>query len=373
MPSPKPAIVIGAIACAIVQITAIIRTLPGTLAGARGVDFLYMFEGARLIWAGRGADVFRLTISNHLPFETLLLSPLSGLGFRAAYLFVVAVDFGLLLLALRRLKLRWPWMLVACAFTSTTFAIFHGEDSIFSLLAVASAAIALSEDRDFAAGAWVGLTMYKPQIALPICGLMFLWSRWRFVKGFSATAASCVALSIAAVGPRAFIQYMGLLHGMAESSSTEARYHIRVVGMVGLHGLLANIFQGNALVVLSLAASAAVFAYAFTEGRAARASDQIVIAVAACCLANYHMFPPDFVIVLLPFAVAWRLHGDPALSWSWFAVFVATLIFGRTQSFVALPMLVFFVLLARALGSGAASRAAQLREENGEGALVAAN
>lgn len=107
--SAHRAVVLGsAVLCLAIQIVALPFGLGRALIGTYRVDFAYMFDGARLIWAGRGAEIFRLTISNHLPFETLLLSPLAVLGFRAAYLFIVAVNFRLFFLAVRRLGLRWP-------------------------------------------------------------------------------------------------------------------------------------------------------------------------------------------------------------------------------------------------------------------------
>lgn len=190
----------------------------------------------------------------------------------------------------------------------------HGEDSILSLLALAAAAALLGR-RDRAPGAYVGLTMYKPQIALPICGLMLLWRRRRFVEGFALTAAACIALSVAAVGRHAFIDYLKVLPRMASSGATAAKYHIYPTGIIA-------------------------------KGRNLRSCDQLVLAVAACCL----------VILLLPLAASWRWPRNAPLAWSWLALIIAPVALARAPSFIAIPLLVFFIFLASALAAEARER-----------------
>ena len=326
----------------------------GVRIGERGgADFFHIFAAASQVWHGNARHIYEVTLFNHLPFEALLLSPLAPLGYRGAYFVVLSINSVLFGVVVHKLRLRGPWAFVACVFGPVTIAILHGQDSIFSLLALTFATVDLAEGRDVAAGVWVGLTMYKPQIALPICGLMFLWRRWRFVSGFAATAAGCLGLSIATVGFRTFVGYLTLLHSMAPS-----KYTIRPSRMVGVHGALSTILSDRDVVFASVFACGLVLLYAFASGRRLATQRQLALATVACCLANYHMMTTDFVTILLPLALAFE-DSDPPLLWSATALFAVSSIqeFADTAPFIEpavvipIPLLVFFILLTRRLGN----------------------
>lgn len=330
-----------------------IFVLPAAVNPARRYDFLHMFQAAALVWSGHPASIYRATLFNHLPFEAVLLSPLAPLGYKKAYLLLLAINVGALALAVRKLHLHGRWALAACTFMPVWFTLANGQDSIFTLLALSAAAAQLVTGGDLAAGGLVGITMYKPQIGLPICGLMFLWRRWRFVAGFAATATACVAVSVATVGFRGFLHYIVMLRSMEAAHGVVVwgggqTYRMFASNIVGLRGLLSFVLSGRALLVTSVALSLALLLYAFVKGRGMRPEHQFALAIAACCLANYHMFASDLVIALIPLAISWG-RDDKLLSWSGLSMFaVAAFLSFIHQSFIAVPLLVFFFAFVRA-------------------------
>ena len=70
-------------------------------------------------------------------------------------------------------------------------AVLGGQNTSLSLLCGAGAAAALARGRDFTAGLWVGVWLFKPQLALPVAALLFIRasSRARFLPGVALVAA----------------------------------------------------------------------------------------------------------------------------------------------------------------------------------------
>lgn len=315
--------------------------LPTALAGR--ADFKNMFQAGAIVWSGAPSRMYQVSIFNHLPFEALLFAPLARLGYAGAYLAFAFGNCLLLWLALRKLRIRGIWIAATCAFAPVGLAFLQGQDSIITLALLAWAAAALGDGHELGAGALVGLTIYKPQIGLPICVLMLVWKRWRFVGGFCAAAGAGIVASIATVGPEGFVKYIEMLRSM-----NPAKYGIVDSDMVGLRGLLSAVMAGHALLVATLVATIAVLIYAFRKGRGSPARSQLDVAIATCCLVSYHMLPYDLTILLVPLASAWK-RGDRSITWASIALFVFAGFLARTREnqLMAIPLLVFWVLLAQ--------------------------
>lgn len=279
------------------------------------------------------------------------------LGYRAAYLVFLGINVTLLALALRYLGLRWPLAAVAAAFVPVGVALMEGQDSVFTLFALTIATILLELENaaQFGAGAMVGLTLYKPQIGLPIAMLMLLWQNWRFVLGYSASALGCLLLSIRAIGIKGMASYVVLLATMSPS-----KYGIVSSDMVNLRGIFSIFLTGESLRTTILIISGAVLIHAFYVGRRTGAREQMILAITTACLVSYHLLVSDLVIVLAALVPCLpRAREDRAVSWTALSLYAAPAIVALTGkghfSLVCLPLLAFHVALLRSIGAPVAA------------------
>ncbi len=327
---------------AAVQLIVLLALTPTALTGH--ADFFVMFNAASLVWHGEAGLIYAQSLFNHLPFEAALLSPLAALKPVAAYWAFWGVNWVLLFASVWILRLRGFFAFAACAFAPVGIALLQGQDSIVTLFLAACAVSALVCDHEFVAGLLMGLTVYKPQIGLPICGLMFLWRRWKFAAGFAASASVCVAASVATIGVRGFLGYVQLLRTM-----NPVKYGIVGSDMVGLRGIVSQAVSGWALLAWMIIASAALTAYVFLKGRRAASTKQFALAIACGALVSYHTLTHDLSIVLVPLALAWRFgREDRAVWWTSLAAFAlpALLVQTSTRFLMAVPMLAFCIGLA---------------------------
>src|SRR5262249_32648871 len=145
----------------------------------------------------------------HPPFEALLLSPLAALPFRTAYMLwgFFNVTLFLLLIFYMRQHLPFPredlgyialWLLFAPA----GVALFQGQSSLILLAAYCCVLVTLRRGKQLAAGAALGMGLFKFQFVLPFLLIFVLRKKWRFVAGFCTTAFILGLLSVAATGPK---------------------------------------------------------------------------------------------------------------------------------------------------------------------------
>jgi hypothetical protein len=310
------------------------------LALARHADFANIFDAAALVWSGHACDIYRLSLFNHVAFEAAVLAPLSAFSYQAAYWMMMALNTAFLFAALRVLRISWRLSLLAIAFVPTVVALLEGQDSMFTLFAFAYAAV-WCEDRPFSTGLLVGLTVYKPQLALPVCALMFLWRRWRFVLGAFLSAAACLVASLAVVGAGGMVSYFHLVSSMSPA------YQVHLRDMINLRGLLALFLSGRTLFLAIFVLSVVVMGVAFVAGRRIHPRLQLTIAILAACLVSYHLLASDLVVAIPAIALLAAACEQKFLRWSLFALFcgpaLAVLLGPRHFFIAAIPLLAVFV------------------------------
>src|SRR5260370_29930727 len=161
-------------------------------------------------------------VYEHPPFEALLLAPLGALLYRTAYLIWGLINAAIWLTLTYLLRpydsapgddLRYLalWLL----FAPLGVALFEGQSSLLLLLLYSIAFIQLRSGCDFRAGAILGLALFKFQFVIPLALIFLLQRKWRFMKGFLATATALGVLSLVAVGWHGTISYIHLLVGIA--------------------------------------------------------------------------------------------------------------------------------------------------------------
>ncbi len=199
-----------------------------TLSGRLGGDFPAFYAAGSIVAAGDweqlydadrqlaeqaalfpGADGTDYLYFAYPPHAAAAYRPLAALGYRTAYvvhtLAMVAALAGALALVrpMSGLVRRHYEAVLAGSLLLYPMlrAVTGGQNTAVSLLALAATWRLLHEERDGAAGAVLALLLYKPQLALPMIGLLAVVRRWR--AGGAALGGGLVlwALAAAVMGP----------------------------------------------------------------------------------------------------------------------------------------------------------------------------
>src|SRR5713226_6517814 len=201
---------------------------------AEKTDFSLTYVGARIVHQGLGGRLYDLGLQKqvrdslfqhpnplffeHPPFEALLLSPLAAVPFRTAYMLwgFLNATVWLLLIFFMRPHLPAPledlgyvalWLL----FAPLGVALFQGQSSMILLALYAAAFVLLRQDREFAAGAALGLGLFKFQFVLPFVLILVLRKQWRFLGGFCIAAVVLGILSLLTTGWHGIVTYVRFL------------------------------------------------------------------------------------------------------------------------------------------------------------------
>ena len=301
---------------------------------AEKTDFSLTYVGAKIVHQGLGSRLYDLELQKqvrdslfrhpnplffeHPPFEALLLSPLAAVPFRTAYMlwgFLNAAVW-LLLIFFMRPYLPAPhedlgyialWLL----FAPLGVALFQGQSSLLVLALYAVAFVLLRQNSDLAAGAALGLGLFKFQFVLPFV-LIFLFRRqWRFLGGFCITAAVLGILSLLTSGWNGIVTYVRFL--LAVGTTPQNLSYGSAVDMPTIHGFVYAMLGGRigrlGLTVTVLTLSIAVLLFIARKWCTPRGSrgDNLMFAaaVAASLLSGSHMFTHDFSPLLLAMFLAW--------------------------------------------------------------------
>lgn len=220
----------------------------------------------RLIHPRRGVNPYL-----HPPFEAWFFALFTFLSYRASFWLFMALNFALLAAALALIASRLPQgkkftaLIVGLCFMPVWQAIVNDQDSMIVLFLLALAAWLLDRDREAAAGAVVGLCLFRFHIILPVAFLFLCWKRWRFLGAFAAVAAMLILVSVATMGPQGMHSYLSALlgSGIVKASMYRPEYIEDPHQMVSLRALVmsagyflprvwqkAIIFGGSGLLVL---------------------------------------------------------------------------------------------------------------------------
>lgn len=144
------------------------------------------------------------------PFVAVLYAPLAAVPYLAAYVLHTVGQLGAVAaavaLAARRLPriARYWWSAAAAAmlFYPLARAAFGGQNTAMSLLCAAGAFAVVGETRgdDLRRGMWLGLWLFKPQLALPVIAGVALRRPW-VLAGAAPVALGWWALGAAVAGP----------------------------------------------------------------------------------------------------------------------------------------------------------------------------
>jgi hypothetical protein len=286
------------------------RTDPGNL---------YNFDRQMTVQSEVVGDAERLLPYNHPAYEAWLIAPLSRLSYRTAYFSFLCINLVLLLacfFAGRDIFSR-PGVIAQpkpglqlFAFYPVTLAILQGQDSLFFLLGLCVCYRLLRTGNVFLVGGILGLSLFKPQIALPIA--MFLVARYGYsmLAGFAGGGLIVTAASLALVGWQGLISLGRVL--LLTGSVSVARslpagtFGVFPLIMLNVRGLIAGLLgwllSGTIILVLTMAVSAFLGVWIMQMLRRTRpdSSATFCLTVTAAILVSYHLYVHDLSVMLVP-------------------------------------------------------------------------
>lgn len=332
-------------------------------------DYPPFLTGARLVAAGRGAELYNLAAQtevqtamlapyqyapgifpyNHLPFLAVALSPLAGWSLQAGYALWFGLTTGALIVALVLLgrdmreaardaiERRWApraLALLAFGFFPIYNELLNVQTATWTLLAFVLMIRALRQEREVAAGLALAVVLIKPQLLIVPLGVLLLTRRWRALASFAGAAAAAALLITPLLGGPGWVgQWLGVVAGVAGAqANTGAIQPPLMESLRGQFTLLAAKFDpsvadtGAAGWVLPLTALVslavlALVAWSWWGRPRAWAADPAgwdarwAAGLLATLLINPHGLPYELTLWLLPAVLAWRAareRGVPA-------------------------------------------------------------
>jgi hypothetical protein len=254
---------------------------------------------------------------NHPPVEALIFEPLASLDYPAAYLVWSGINLAILgslpFLLRRHIPVlaqcpAFVWVLVFLGFFPVLVALLQGQDVILLLLLNALAFVALKRNADTLAGCWLGLSVFKFQLIIPLVLILLCWRRTKVLQSFVVIAAGLTAISVAITGWAGALRYPGfVLH--VEKFMERGRI---AVDMPNLRGLLegwsfARGFPGAHAITIAL--SVGLLVWVIVKGRGRTSSSprsgrdfdlRFSVAMVTAVLVSYHAFPYDLSLLVIP-------------------------------------------------------------------------
>lgn len=198
-----------------------------TVSGRLGGDFPAFYAAGSIVGDGDWADLYdpdrQLAEQARLfpgsddsflyfaypPHAAAAYRPLAALDYRLAYALHSVLMAGAAVAALALIRPMVPLVRRRFELTATAVLLFNpvlravtgGQNTALTLLGVAAVWRLLHDDEDLAAGLVVALLLYKPQVAVPLAGVLLLARRWRAVGGAAVGAVAVWGLGALLAGP----------------------------------------------------------------------------------------------------------------------------------------------------------------------------
>jgi Glycosyltransferase family 87 len=223
-----------------------------------------------------------------VPFELLG----TELGGRLWILFGLACLLAGLLLAVR----PRPPSAVLPAFASVPTALLLLNAQLDGLVALGVGGALALWSKPYLAGLALGLTLMKPQLALPLCVAMIATRRWRVLIGWAAAGALLWALP-ALLNPRWVLDWLPALNGPVQPGSRE-------VDLAHFGTALPAAWRSLGVATLTVIGIGALLALAYRVRSETRAAAAVL--VAGGVLVAPHALPTDLLMV----GVALAIWGD---------------------------------------------------------------
>lgn len=257
------------------------------------------------------------------PFFALLLTPLTLVGVRTAYLIVIGINVAALLamgFVIGRI-LRWRQPATALvwlglfSFEPLYFAFRHAQPSIVLAILLGASFLQFEQRRIGTAAVLVALMGVKPQwLALPTA--VFAARDYRILLPLAAALMAIILAPFAIVGPDAFADYVKLLLGRGSGDLTDPAFSSATLSWSGFFRAVTGSPQP---VLWGLLAAVTLGAFALVcLGREPRLV--MAAAIFTTVLVIPHSHPQDWVVLATAAALVfsrpmttWVLLGTAAI------------------------------------------------------------
>lgn len=186
----------------------------------------------------------------HPPFEAWLFEAFARLPLSHAYLLWTAMNLAVLGLIFYLLRFsgyrldydrRIVWLIAS--FPIVAGVLVLGQDSILLALLFLLAFLALKRGRDYAAGAVLGVGLFRFEIILPFVFIFLLRKRWKLMASFFGVSILGLLVSAELIGWRGLLQYAKVLVAVGRATGNQAKW-VDVTLMPSLRGFLATMLGG---------------------------------------------------------------------------------------------------------------------------------
>jgi hypothetical protein len=341
------------------------------------LDFANFYAAGRIVLSGQSRHLYDFQLQRrvedsystggpfmaylHPPFEALLFAGLAWLSYPQAFLAWGAINLcaiSLVFFLIRGAGYKLDgasyliWVVTCLFFAISNLAL--GQDALWLAVVFLLSFLQLKRRRDFAAGAVLGLGLFRFEFLLPFVLIFALRRRWRVIAGSSVVGAVWLSISAAVVGWGGLLSYANALIQVGTAARGVYVDHSDAHMMPSLYGLLWTTLRGwvpeSVSLLVVLAGTLALLAWAALHFRHIDRAEhpafdlEFSLAVVAALLSGYHVFiselAPIMVVAYLVLAyesgpegdVKSRGHVGGALLAMFLAV-IAALIISRSERF----------------------------------------
>jgi hypothetical protein len=270
------------------------------------LDHLYEPDAQRIAQEPYSGDDGGFLFFGYPPHVAVLSAPLAALPFRVSWVITTAlmVAGALGALALLRPVLRilqtawWPCAALSLTFVPLFVGVGLGQNTAVSLLLIAAAWRLLHDDRDAAAGAALGLLLFKPQLAIPLLVFVAAGGRWKAIGSAALVGAATWVVNAAILGVGWVGAWLDGLSAFADiDRASNAANTVSLLGVADTLGNGATAAKGVA-VLFDLALLVAVGLLWHRRSRADLTGAMAVAVPAAVLLAPHALYYDAGLIVL---------------------------------------------------------------------------
>lgn len=280
-----------------------------------GTDYPHFYNAGKIFHdAGNQLyrqDVKEVALFPYPPFVAAVYYPLSLLDYRVSYavytmLMAFAVALAVCLIVHGMLGTTAPYDLAigtALTYFPMVAAVLWGQNTAITFLLFTLVWFTGSREKEWLAGFFLGLMLYKPQFAVPLIGLHLLSGRFRTVASSMIVAAGLYLIGVCVYGPFWLSDWFNHARWICiQQTTTSWKYHISWIGF--LHDILGPDSR-VALIVGGTMTLGSVIAISYVWYRERRNKDMLTrfgLAAVAVLLISPHTIYYDMGLVLFTLA-----------------------------------------------------------------------
>lgn len=284
-------------------------------------DWEELYDFARQVEAQRDLQAEEATARYfaYPPQVALVHAPLAAFDYGWAYVIYTTVMFSLLVAGIRLAEPLLPLLrgrtllaaAVALSFWPMLRAVTGGSNTALSLFLIVAAWRLIADGREITAGVVLSLLLFKPQLAVPLVGLMLVIGMYRVVAGAAVGAALFYVAGVPLLGWSWPAKWWDVATAFGALDSEVNGY-----SAVSWLGFLENALGVGDPIAVTIGWSLAVatslgLVLIWRWGGRHRLPALLAVAMPGILLLSPHALSHDTAIILLTLAVLYHAHQLP--------------------------------------------------------------